>query len=121
MTARQFTLSPTSAIITLVEAFLLSFEAKNKTAGRNTQPFLSATTKILSHPLTAPQVGRLRLGSFAWSLRVFLVLVGARFPGKRKIWGVSPCHILLLSPPAEERDEYPKGNYEHGKRNRSEE
>jgi hypothetical protein len=106
-----------TAIITLAAAFLLSLESEKENDRENSQPFLSATTKILSRRLTAPQVGRLRLGSFAWSLRVFLVLVGACFPGKRKIWGVSPCHILLLSPPAEERDEYPKGNYEHGKRN----
>jgi hypothetical protein len=30
-----------SAIITLAAAFLLSLEAKKKTAGKNSQPFLS--------------------------------------------------------------------------------
>lgn len=59
----------------------------------------------------------LSLGSFAWSFRVTLVLVGARFTGKGKIWGVSPRQTFLLSPPAEEGDEYPKEDYQHGKRN----
>jgi hypothetical protein len=55
------------------------------------------------------------LGSFAWLVR--LVLVRVRFTGKGKIWGVSPRQTFLLSPPAEERDEYPKGDYQHRKRN----
>ena len=42
-----------SAIIKIAEAFGLSLEAKKKTAVKNSQPFLSATTKILS-PLLYP-------------------------------------------------------------------
>ena len=57
----------------------------------------------------------LSLGNFAWLVR--LVLVGARFPGKGKIWGVSPRQTFLLSPPAEEGEEYTKDDYQHGKRN----
>jgi hypothetical protein len=57
----------------------------------------------------------LSLGSFAWLVR--LVLVGGRFTGKGQIWGVSPRQTSLLSPPAEEGDDYPKGDYQNGKRN----
>jgi hypothetical protein len=57
----------------------------------------------------------LSLGNLAWLVR--LVLVGARFTGKGKIWGATPLQTFLLSPPAEEGDEYAKNDYQHGKRN----
>jgi hypothetical protein len=57
----------------------------------------------------------LSLGNFAWFVR--LVLVGARFTGKGKIWGPALRQTFLLSPPAEEGDEYPKEDNHHGKRN----
>jgi hypothetical protein len=59
----------------------------------------------------------LRLGSFAWFLRVALALVGTRFAGKRKIWGARPFQTLPFSPPAEKRDHGANNDYQHGKRN----
>jgi hypothetical protein len=63
----------------------------------------------------SPPYFALSLGNLAWLVR--LVLVGARIPGKGKVWGVSPRQTFLLSPPAEQGDEYPKEDYHHGKRN----
>jgi len=59
----------------------------------------------------------LTLGSFARYLRVSLVLVGARFPGKRKIWGARPRQNFPFSPPVEGRGEYANNKYQHGKQN----
>ena len=59
----------------------------------------------------------LSLGNFAWSLRVTLALVGARFTGKRKIWGARPLQNFPFSPPAEGRGQYANDDYQHGKRN----
>ena len=54
-----------SALITLAEVFLLSLESeKRKRAGRNSQPFLNASTKNTQYRLTAPQVGRLKVCIF---------------------------------------------------------
>jgi len=59
----------------------------------------------------------LTLGSFARYLRVSLVLVGARFPGKRKIWGARSRQNSPFSPPVEGRGEYANNEYQHGKQN----
>jgi len=53
----------------------------------------------------------LSLGSFPWYWLVFLALVGTRFTGKRKIWGVRPLYIFPFSPPAEGRGQCAKDDY----------
>ncbi len=57
----------------------------------------------------------LSLGSFAWLFR--LVLVGARFTGKRKILSTRPLQHFPFSPPAKEWDQRANNDYQHGKQN----
>lgn len=57
----------------------------------------------------------LRLGSFLRPVTV--VWVGAHFLGKRKILGAGSLQKPLFSPPANERDQSAKHDYQHDKRN----
>jgi hypothetical protein len=50
----------------------------------------------------------------AW---VTLAWVGARFMGKRKIWGVRALQTLPFSPPAEKREQCANDDYQHPNRN----
>jgi hypothetical protein len=59
----------------------------------------------------------LSLGSFAWSFRVTLDLVGARFTGKRKILGARLRQKFPFSPLADDRDHCANEDYQHRKRN----
>jgi hypothetical protein len=59
----------------------------------------------------------LSLGSLAWSFRVTLVLVGARFTGKRKILGAGSLQEFPFSPPAEDRGHRAHDDYQYSKRN----
>jgi len=60
----------------------------------------------------------LSLGSFARLFR--LVLVGARFAGKREILSTRPLQHFLFSPPAKEWDQRANNDYQHGKQNQKE-
>jgi hypothetical protein len=59
----------------------------------------------------------LNLGNFAWRRRVNLVLIGARFTIKGKIWRARLLHNSPLSPSADGRGQNAKDDYHHGKCN----